>query len=461
MLKEVIEKTINNHYDIASLQIGLSEIILKEFLKGNAKLNLNDTEKILNSLNIRIDDKQSRKIETALIERKEEKKDKFKFYAVYWLKKKEFEVKKSTYCNYANLLKNNIIPILGEVKFNELNGEILQFFVYEAQGKKNLSQKTTKDCLGIVKQIIAEGQEDGIIPQFVYSKRKIKYKKQELIGNDKKTYTEEEYKKIIKATLQEIDNKKVGILLGLYTGMRIGELCALQFKDIDFERKCVYVNKTLQRTYDPTKDINPSEIKITSTKTESSNREIPLTEEMIKILKELYIEDDYYILTGTKKWTEPRTFRRTYQTFMKKIGIEPLKFHSLRHTFASINIENGSDIKTISEILGHSDIDVTLKVYTHTSQKAKRKAIEEFDNIFTKSKDRKEYKTSYKGRICCISKNTGRLDYIGTIIEVASFLSLNSKTICKYINEGIEHKSYRIIPEIEGITHKNGKYMGG
>lgn len=144
MLKEVIEKTINNHYDIASLQIGLSEIILKEFLKGNAKLNLNDTEKILNSLNIRIDDKQSRKIETALIERKEEKKDKFKFYAVYWLKKKEFEVKKSTYCNYANLLKNNIIPILGEVKFNELNGEILQFFVYEAQGKKIYLKKQLK-----------------------------------------------------------------------------------------------------------------------------------------------------------------------------------------------------------------------------------------------------------------------------------------------------------------------------
>lgn len=461
MLKEAILENINNNYKIASQEIGISELILKEFLNGNAKITIIDIDRILNTLKIKIDNREGKKIETSLAVREEEKKDKFKFYAVYWLQKKKFEVKNSTYCNYANLLKNNIIPILGEVKFNELNGEILQFFVYEAQGKNNLSQKTTKDCLGIIKQVVAEGQEEGIIPQFVYSKRKIKYKKQELIGNDKKIYTTEEYKKIIKAILQEIDNKKVGILLGLYTGMRIGELCALQFKDIDFERKCVHVNKTLQRTYDPTKDINPSEIKITSTKTESSNREIPLTEEMIKILKKLYKEDDYYVLTGTKKWTEPRTFRRTYQTFMKKIGIEPLKFHSLRHTFASINIENGSDIKTISEILGHSDIDVTLKVYTHTSQKAKRKAIEEFDNIFTKNKDRKEYKTSYKGRICCISKNTGRLDYIGTIIEVANFLSLNSKTICKYINEGIEHKSYRIIPEIEGITHKNGEYMGG
>lgn len=292
MLKEVIEKTINSHYDIASLKTGISEIILKEFIKGNAKITLNDTEKILNALNIKIDDKQSQKIETALVKKEEEKKDKFKFYAVYWLKKKKFEVKNSTYCNYANLLKNNIIPILGEVRFYELSGEILQFFVYKAQGENQLSVKTTKDCLGVIKQIIADGQEQGIIPQFTYPKRKIKYKKQELIGSEKKTYTEEEYKKIINAILQQIDNKKAGILLGLYTGMRIGELCALQFGDIDFERKCVYVNKTLQRTYDPTKDINPSEIKITSTKTESSNREIPLTEEMIKILRGLYKDNN-------------------------------------------------------------------------------------------------------------------------------------------------------------------------
>ena len=108
MLSEVIQKSINNNYKVASSQIGISELILKEYLKGNAKINIIDTEKILNTLNIKIDDKDSKKIETALIIREEESKDKFKFYAVYWLKKKEFEVKKSTYCNYSNLLKNQI-----------------------------------------------------------------------------------------------------------------------------------------------------------------------------------------------------------------------------------------------------------------------------------------------------------------------------------------------------------------
>lgn len=459
MLKEVIERNINNNYNVASLETGISELILKEFLKGNAKLTIYDTENILKVLNIKIDNTEGKKIETALIVRKEETKDKFKFYAVYWLEKKKFEVKKSTYCNYANLLKNNIIPVLGEVKFNELNGDILQFFIYRAQGENNLSEKTTKDCLGIIKQIIADGQEEGVIPKFVYSKRKLKYKKQDLIGNTKKVYTEDEYKKIISEILKNIDYKKLGILLGLFTGMRIGELCALQFKDIDFNNKLINVTKTLQRTYDPTKDINPSKIQITSTKTASSTRTIPITEEIKRILEKMNTGNNNYILTGKSKYTEPRSFRRSYQNFMKSIGIEPLKFHSLRHTFASMNIENGNDIKTISEILGHSDIDTTLKIYTHTTEKQKEKAIEKFEKLL-KEKEIK-YDSKYKGSICCINKKSGKLDFVGAIREVSEYIRANAAYVCDCINLIKEDETYNIVPKIEGITHKNGIYMGG
>lgn len=459
-LTETLEKSINNNYKVASLEIGISELILKQFIKGNAKINIHDTEKILNTLNIKINDKDSKKIETSLVVREEEKRDCLKWYIAYWLKKKEFEIKKSTYCNYANLLKNQIIPIVGDIKFNELNKDILQFFIYKAQNEHNLSEKTTKDCVGLIRQIIVDAQEEGVIPEFVI-KRRLKYKKQELLGEDKKVYTEDEYKTIINEILKDINYTKLGILLGLYTGMRIGELCALQFKDIDLTNKLINVTKTLQRTYDPTKDINPSEIQITSTKTTSSTRTIPITNEIAKILNKLNTDNENYVLTGKRKYTEPRTFRRSYQNFMKKIGIEPLKFHSLRHTFASMNIENGADIKTISEILGHSDIDITLKVYTHTSEKAKQRAIEKFDKMFTTEEKKKKFTEKYKGSICCISKNTKSLDYIGTIKEVAEFLSITTKKLCKYINEGIEHKSFYIIPKIEGITHKNNIYMGG
>lgn len=459
MLREVIEKSINNNYKVAAQEIGISELILKEFINGNAKIDIKNIDKILNTLNIKLDNSNCKKIETALMVREEEKKDKFKFYAVYWLKKKEFEVKKSTYCNYSNLLKNQIIPIIGDIKFYELNGDILQFFIYRVQSEHNLSEKTTKDCLGIVKQIIIDGQEEGIIPRFAFSKRKLKYKKQELIGNVKKVYTEEEYRKIIQEILKNINNKKLGILLGLYTGMRIGELCALQFKDIDFKNKVINVTKTLQRTYDPTKDINPSEIQITSTKTTSSTRTIPITEEIVKILEKMNTGNENYVLTGKKKYTEPRTFRRSYQTFMKSIDIEPLKFHSLRHTFASMNIENGADIKTISEILGHSDIDTTLKVYTHTSEKAKKKAIEKFEKLLQEKGIK--YDTKYKGSICCINRKTGKLDFIGTIKEVAEYIGDDTGYVCNCINLIERDSIYEVLPKIEGITHKNGKYMGG
>lgn len=459
MLKQILEKNINNQYKIASETIGISELILREFVIGNAKLNITDIEKILDTLKIKIDDKDSKKMETSLIIREEEKKDKFKFYAVYWLKKKEFEVKKSTFCNYSNLLKNQIIPIIGELKFCELNGDILQFFIYQVQSQNNISEKTTKDCLGVIKQIIVDGQEEGVIPSFAFSKRKLKYKKQELIGNINKVYTEDEYKKIIESILNDINYTKLGILIGLYTGARIGEICALQFKDIDFNNKSINITKTLQRIYDPTKDINPSEIQITSPKTGSSIRSIPITNELINILKRMNTGEDNFILTGKKKYTEPRTFRRKYQNFMKNIDIEPLKFHSLRHTFASMNIENGTDIKTISEILGHSDIDTTLKVYTHTSEKAKKKAIYKFEKFLQEKGS--GYDSRYKGSICCINRRTGKLDFLGTIKEVAEYIGGDAGYVCNCINFIKEDSTYDIVPKIEGITHKNGVYVGG
>lgn len=458
MLKEAIEKNINNHYDVASEKIGINELILKEFVKGTAKLNINNIEKILQYLNIKIDEKNSKQLETALVV-KEEKTDRFKFYIAYWLRKKQFETKKSTFCNYANALKNHIIPILGDIKLKELNREVLQLFIYKVQGEYNLSEKTTKDYVAIIKQIMIDGQEEGVIPDFAINKRKLKYKKQELIGTSKNTYTEEEYKKIIQAILKKINYTKLGILLGLYTGMRIGELCALKFEDIDLNNKRINVTKTLQRIYDPTNPDKPTQVQITSTKTSSSTRIIPITDEIVEILKKMNSGDETYILTGTKKYSEPRTFRRKYTDFMKKIEIQPLKFHSLRHTFASMNIENGTDIKTISQILGHSDIDTTLKVYTHTSEKQKMKAIEKFESLLREKKI--VYDIKYKGSVCCINKATGKLDFIGTIQEVANYIDTSKQHICDCINLIIEDEVYNIVPKIEGITHKNNIYMGG
>ena len=237
--------------------------------------------------------------------------------------------------------------------------------------------------------------------------------------------------------------------------MRIGEICALQFKDIDFDEKIIHVNKTIQRIYNPLDELEPSKIVITPGKTKNSIREIPITDEILKILKTIKINDDYYVLSNSKKAIEPRTYRKFYNKFMNEAGVQPIKFHALRHTFASINIENGVDVKTISDILGHSDISITLKTYTHTTQKAKVKAIQRFNDMFKTQQEKMEFTSKYKGNVCCINKKNAKCDFIGTIQDIAEYIDMSSKYVCNVINGLDDDETYEIVPKIEGITHKN------
>ena len=244
--------------------------------------------------------------------------------------------------------------------------------------------------------------------------------------------------------------------------MRIGEICALKWEDIDFDNKLINVNKTAQRIYNPLDEFEKSKIIITPCKTEHSQRSIPIAPDLYKMLKTLKTSDNDYVLTGTNKLIEPRTFRKYYTKMMNDCGVTPIKFHSLRHTFASINIENGTDVKTISEILGHSDISITLQTYTHTSNKAKTKAIDKFNKMFNSQDEKKQFTKKYKGNVCCINKRTGKCDFVGTIVLVAKYLAENSQYVCDVINGIIIDRTYDIVPKIVGITHdENGNYVGG
>lgn len=169
----------------------------------------------------------------------------------------------------------------------------------------------------------------------------------------------------------------------MYTGLRIGEICALKWNDIDFDNKILIVNKTIQRIF--IKNIenkSHSKILITSPKSKSSNREIPLSNSIYNILK-LHIPKDTntYFITGNQKYIEPRTYRSYYDRFIKNIGIEHINFHALRHTFATRLIESGVDYKTVSELLGHSSVNITLSMYIHPHMEQKRKAVECIDKF--------------------------------------------------------------------------------
>ena len=149
----------------------------------------------------------------------------------------------------------------------------------------------------------------------------------------------------------------------------------MQWKDIDFKNNILYINKTLQRIYINDTKIHSSKIIITEPKTHNAEREIPLNREFANELKKYKTEPNHYILSCSDKWIEPRTYRRFFERISKKADIEKINFHGLRHTFATNCIKLGVDYKTVSELLGHATVNITLNLYVHPQMSQKKKCI--------------------------------------------------------------------------------------
>ena len=161
--------------------------------------------------------------------------------------------------------------------------------------------------------------------------------------------------------------------------MRIGEICGLLWSDIDVESGIIKVRRTVQRIYVIDGETRHTEILIDTPKTKNSIRDIPMTTELYKIIKPLkkVVNNDFYVITNEAKPTEPRTYRNYYERLIKRLGIPKLKFHGLRHSFATRCIESKCDYKTVSVILGHSNISTTLNLYVHPNMEQKKKCIDQ------------------------------------------------------------------------------------
>lgn len=302
------------------------------------------------------------------------------------LEKRRQFVKESTYLLYQAHLNNHIMPVLGDVKCSALTEEIIQDAVWfwATKGRKDnqggLSDKTVRDIVMLLKLCINYGKKKGYIEQQSYD---IEFPTKRSSAQIK-TFTREEQQKIIQAVKLSKNSKTNGILLSLSTGIRIGELCALKWSDIDFNREVVSISKTIQRLYlKNEKGQGNTKIAITAPKTMSSIREIPLASALTAILKSYCPKNsDTYLLTCCQKYMEPRTYRNYYTKFLRNHHIRELSFHCLRHTFATRCIELGADYKTVSELLGHACVNTTLNLYVHPGMEQKRKCIELVNSMF-------------------------------------------------------------------------------
>lgn len=282
-----------------------------------------------------------------------------------WLGSIKNQVKPCTYQKYECVCRNHIISDLGTIAVRYISRFTIMSFT-ERLLEKNLSAKTVNDILIVLGLALKYAQETYSI-----TVPKINYVKEH--QKEMRVFSVQEQQVITEYLLQQIDIHKFGVLLALYTGMRIGELCALRWDDITDEY--IIINKTMMRIKS---EQGKTEVKIGSPKSESSNRIIPTPKCLLPMINQF--RGNGYVLSNDKlKYTEPRLMQIKFGKMIDECNIEKANFHALRHTFATRCIEAGVDVKTLSEFLGHSDVKTTLNRYVHSSFELKQKSMEQLE----------------------------------------------------------------------------------
>lgn len=298
-----------------------------------------------------------------------------------WLNDRKNQIKDSTYIKYLSIIEKNINPTLGNYNFRKLTVKNIYDF-FNSNKMLEVSDSTKKIILIIIKSSINYGICKKYIKSFDKIEIKLKKPKHKVIY-----FTKREQEILNDYLRNNLDLRNLGILISLYTGIRIGELCGLKWKDIDFINETLSINKTVQRIKNIEKDsLLKTKLVVDFPKTEHSIRTIPLPEFLIPILKSFKTIDENYIFTNSLKPKDPRAFEKYFCSILKKCEIRNLNFHALRHTFATRAREAGVDIKVLSEILGHSSYRITQEIYVHISVDFKKDSMNSLINYLTSEK---------------------------------------------------------------------------
>lgn len=314
--------------------------------------------------------KNSLKVETLLFEEgKYTENILFSIAAEEWLVEIENKNKRSTCVKYNFIYKKYLYTSFGNYRVNEINNQIIQKFI-----SQELSESITKSIYCVINQILSYTSKRYGVALIKLNKenQKVKHKPVEVL-------TKIEQTKLFSILYYNTDVYKAAIILCLHTGLRIGELCALKWEDIDLENKLMYIQRTVQRIAVCKKE-KKTELLETAPKSEYSKREIPISKYIVELLLS-FNHDKKYIFGGNKPM-EPRTLQYHFKKYLQDAKIPNKNFHVLRHTFATNCIEGGSDVKSLSEILGHSDVQITLNRYVHPSIEAKRRYLEILSRIY-------------------------------------------------------------------------------
>lgn len=301
----------------------------------------------------------------------------FTLFCDEWLAIKKNTVKESTMVKYTVALNNHIKPYFGDYSPTMITTEMTAEFADHLMTTKKLSAKSAKDTAVILKSVLKYiskhyGVEliDVVMPKYT--------------ENEIRVLSKEEQRIFVDYLIEDMDNCKFGVLLALMTGLRIGEVCALRVGDISLKDRIVTVRETMQRIKNLNSDGTKTKIVLTAPKSETSSRVVPLTNTAYELCKEKIsgVVPNAFLLTGSEtKYIEPRTLQDKIKKYSYACGIEDVHFHVMRHTFATRCVEVGFEIKSLSEVLGHSSPRITLERYVHSSIEFKKQNIAKLEAV--------------------------------------------------------------------------------
>lgn len=298
----------------------------------------------------------------------------FQEVTVLWKADKRRWVKPSSYATYVQITNKHILPFFGDFHAEDLTEESIQQFA-DGLLAHGLSIHSVQDALMILKMILRYGEKLGAWPRILYD---VHFPTTVLQTQDIPVLSHSDERKLLTHLRENFSFRNLGIMICLYSGLRIGEVCALQWKDLDVATGEIHVTKTVQRIWLSDGDVKEYKLSVGQPKTASSVRNIPICKALMKIVRPLrkVMADDFYIISNAVTPLEPRYYRDYFQKLLTKLGIPPTRFHALRHSFATRCIESKCDYKTVSAILGHSSLATTMDLYVHPGHQEKKQAIE-------------------------------------------------------------------------------------
>lgn len=277
-------------------------------------------------------------------------------------------VKVSTYQAYSHILQKYILPALGKIKLAFITPRIVYDFVKNLEST-NLSNSTIKGVYRLLSAAMRCAFEEGLIQKNPCRRIKIQPAEQ----GEQRVLSRNEQELVKKSSLNAND---LPMLLSLYTGMRLGEVCALKWSDIDWTKRTIGVRRTVQRVAQH-KNGKKTFLMVGAPKSMRSCRVIRVPDFVLKQLKAILgmQMDNAYIFGHSSTAAEPRTIQRRCKRFMERLGIAGVHFHTLRHSFATRLLELGVDVKTVSVLLGHGSAKTTLDFYAHSLIEQQRTAV--------------------------------------------------------------------------------------